>query len=137
MGHRYAASLRTTLRRMAAAYGYTLATATSLTMMLSVHGRPHEGDLFLFVAGGTAAFALIESVMLLLGHSGGRQESERALPFAGALNMASAAAALGAATGVAHGVGSRVAWLLVPMASTAVFLLVVALQVTIVDLLRR
>ncbi len=45
----YGQALQTTLRTTAAAYGYTLTTATTMGILTSVHGKPHTGQLFGFV----------------------------------------------------------------------------------------
>jgi hypothetical protein len=60
------------------------------------------------------------------------QPPEHVFPFAGALNAASVCAALGMATVIAHFVRSPLAWFLAPIATTAIYMLVVAAQVTVV-----
>lgn len=132
----YSSALRRTLRNTAAAYGYTLTIATTIGTLNSTHGRPDAGDLFLFASGGLAAFALLEGVVSLL-PSPGEDRPEQAFPLAGALNFVSVGAALGVAVGAAHAVAGAVAWLLAPGAATAVYMGAVALQVTLVDVIRR
>lgn len=53
------------------------------------------------------------------------------------LSFFSVAAGLGAATALANDVHGDLAWGLAPSASTAAYMLGVAAQVTVVDLLRR
>jgi hypothetical protein len=135
---RYGRALRETLRTTAAAYGYTLSTATTLALLTSTHGTPHEGELFLFIFGALIGFSLLELVLTI----GGAQESADdsgegpVFPFAGALNCFSVPAALGSAVGIAHVVHTKIAWLIAPFASTAVYLATVALQVHAVKKLR-
>jgi hypothetical protein len=131
----YRAGLRTTLRSSAAAYGYALTIATTAAELTTVHGKPGSGELFLFVAGGLAAFAVLETVLLTVRSPDGDAASH-AFPFAGALNFIAVGAALGAAIGLTHAVGSAVAWLLSPLVATAVYLLLVAGQVTVIHALR-
>jgi hypothetical protein len=135
-GESYRGALRTTLRSTAAAYGYALTIGTTSAVLTTVRGKPDEADLFLFIAGGLVAFALLEAALLA---SGDRDDSgpDHAFPFAGALNFLAVAAGLGAASGLAHAVHSAVAWLVAPLAATAVYLLLVAVQVTLVGSLRR
>lgn len=126
----YGDGLRTTLRSTAAAYGYTLSIATTISVLTSVEGAPDSGRLFLFVFGGTGAFVLLEGLLRLLRPGG--DEPSGAFPLAGALNVVAVAGALGSSTGVAHAVHSALAWLLAPMAATAAYMLLVALQVLVV-----
>jgi hypothetical protein len=138
MGHlrpAYLAALAATLRATAAAYGYTLSIATTSAILSSVRGKPSTGDVFLFVAGGLVAFAILEAV-LVAAPADAEQGPGQAFPFAGALNFVSVAGALGAAVGLAHAVHSALAWLLAPLAGTAVYMLLVAAQVTAVSLRR-
>ncbi len=131
----YGAALRTTLRQTAAAYGYTLSIATTAAVLSSARGKPHTADLFLFLLGGTVAFALLEALLHVIPQD--RDAPDRALPFAGVLNLASATAGLGAGSAIAHaGVSAGAAWLLAPMGATASYLAVLALQVTLVDRVR-
>ena len=130
----YRAALQMTLRTTAAAYGYTLTIATSSAALLTVHGKPRTGDLFLFVAGGLIAFALLE--VLLAAAPPSEERVEQVFPFAGSLNFVSVAGALGASIGLAHAIGPELAWLVAPLAATAVYMLLVAAQLTIVDLVR-
>lgn len=50
------------------------------------------------------------------------------MPLAGALNFISVPAGLGAAIGVTQALDSPLAWLLSPLAATAVYLLLLAAQ---------
>ncbi len=131
----YDAALRATLRNTAAAYGYTLTLSATVAMLMSVRGSPTEGQLFLLVGGGVGSFAALE-VGLAAGHASEGGVADDTFPFAGALNFVSVAGALGAATGIAHVFHSSLAWLFAPMAATAVYLLLVAVQVAIVEAVR-
>lgn len=134
---RYARALRQTLRTTAAAYGYTLSTAATITVLSTVHGHAGTGDLFLFVGGGLAAFAVLEMVLVVYRESDeAESESGQQFPFAGALDVFSVPAALGSSIGIAHAVHSDVAWLLAPLAATAVYMLAVAAQVRLVAAVR-
>jgi hypothetical protein len=127
----YGAALQVTLRNTAAAYGYTLSTAATLSLLTEMSGKSDAQRLFLFAVGGILAFALLEGFLAALGPSAA-EPPEQAVPFAGALNAASVAAALGMAILVAHFVRSSLAWFLAPLGTTAIYMLVVAAQVTAV-----
>ena len=132
----YWSALRTTLRKTAAAYGYTLTIATTVAVLTTTRGKPHTSELFLFVAGGIAGFAILDGVLQAVAIPGD-EEPEQAFPFAGTLNFVSVIAALATATGVARGLHSSLAWLLAPMAATVVYMLLVALQITLIAAFRR
>lgn len=137
-GNGYANALRETLRTTAAAYGYALSIATTVTILTTVHGKPGSGPLYLFIAGALVAFAALESVLLVLGGRGEDSDAGgQAFPFAGVLNCFSVPAALAASIGVAHAVHGELAWLIAPCVATAIYLLVVALQVEAVTAFRR
>jgi hypothetical protein len=133
---RYPAGLRTILRSTAVAYGYTLTIATTLAGLTTTRGAPTTGELFLFVGGGLAAFSIIE-LLLHPGRAGGRDEPRQNVPFAGALNFISVPAGHGGATGVTRALGSPLAWLLSPLAATAVYLLLAAAQLAMTQAWRR
>ncbi len=136
MRRTYSAALRVTMRNTAAAYGYTLSTAATLSLLTEMSGEPDAGRLFLFAMGGVFAFVLLEAFLAAL-RSPAADSAEQAFPFAGALNAASVAAALGMAILVAHFVRSSLAWFLAPMGTTAIYMLVVAVQVTAVAVGQR
>src|SRR5215467_5408846 len=59
----YGAALRVTMRNTAAAYGYTLSTAATISVLTEMAGKPDVGKLFLFAIGGVTAFALLEALL--------------------------------------------------------------------------
>jgi hypothetical protein len=132
----YSAALRVTMRNTAAAYGYTLSTAATISVLTEMAGKPDAGRLFLFAIGGVVAFVLLEVLLITLG-TPAPQPPEQAIPFAGALNAASVCAALGMAILIAHFVRSSLAWFLAQMSTTAIYMLVVAVEVTIAAAVER
>ena len=132
----YGAALRQTLRTTAAAYGYALSLTSTAAALNSILGKPAIGQLFVFVAGALAAFAALEALMLAEQPGDDDAGAGQAFPFAGALNCFSVPAALGSSIGVAHAVSGTLAWLLAPFAATAVYLLIVAVQVRVVEAVR-
>jgi hypothetical protein len=132
----YCAALRVTMRNTAAAYGYTLSTAATIGVLTEMSGKPDIERLFLFAVGGVVAFALLEVLLAALG-TPAPQPPEQAIPFAGALNAASVCAALGMAILVAHFVRPSLAWFLAQMSTTAIYMLVVAVEVTVAAAIER
>ena len=124
------------MRNTAAAYGYTLSTAATIAVLSETAGKPDTGRLFLFAIGGVTAFILLESVVGALG-TPAPQPPEQAIPFAGALNAASVCAALGMATLVAHLLRSPLAWFFAQLSTTANYMLVVAVEITIAAAVQR
>src|SRR5258708_37408392 len=58
----YGAALRVTMRNTAAAYGYTLSTSATLSLLTEMTGKPDALKLFLFAIGGVIAFVLLVAV---------------------------------------------------------------------------
>jgi predicted MFS family arabinose efflux permease len=133
----YGAALRVTMRNTAAAYGYTLSTAATVAVLGETAGKPDTGRLFLFALGGVTAFVLLEGVVGALGKPAPQRPDQAAIPFAGALNAASVCAALGMAVLVAHLVRSPIAWFLAQLGTTAIYMLVVAVEVTVAAAVQR
>jgi hypothetical protein len=133
----YGAALRVTMRNTAAAYGYTLSTAATVAVLGETAGKPDTGRLFLFALGGVTAFVLLEGVVGALGKPAPQRPDQAAIPFAGALNAASVCAALGMAVLVAHLVRSPIAWFLAQLSTTAIYMLVVAVEVTVAAAVQR
>jgi hypothetical protein len=127
----YGAALQVTMRNTAAAYGYTLSMSATLSLLTELSGKPDAGRLFLFALGAVLAFALLEAVLAAL-RSSATDAPEQAFPYAGALNIVSVAGALGMAILITHFVRSSLAWFLAPLSTTAIYMLVVAAQVTAV-----
>lgn len=62
----YRASMAIVLRSTAAAYGYTLTIATSVATLIANQGPPTMVELYLFIAGGSLAFAGLELALRLV-----------------------------------------------------------------------
>jgi hypothetical protein len=135
-GDAYLSALKTTLRQTAAAYGYALTIASTSVLLVSTQRSPAAGGVFLFALGGLGSFALLDAV-LEVSRASGEESSEVAFPFAGALNFFSVFAALGLVDGLVHALHAEVVWLLAPALATAVYLAVVAVQVSVAERLRR
>jgi hypothetical protein len=133
----YGAALRITMRNTAAAYGYTLSTSATLSLLTEMTGKPDALKLFLFAIGGIIAFVILEIALASLRLPGQQQPLEHAVPFAGAFNAASVCAALGMAFLIVHLVRSSVAWLIAQMATTAIYMLVVAVELTVAAAVQR
>ena len=134
-GTSYLSALRTTLRHTAAAYGYALTLASTSALLVSTQSGPSAADVFLFAFGGLVAFALLDAVVEI-SRGRGDEEAQVAFAFAGALNFFSVFIALGAVDALAHALHAEVTWLLAPAVATAVYLLVVGVQVSVAERIR-
>lgn len=131
----YRAGLAITLRSTAAAYGYTLTIATTVATLIANQGAPTMVELYLFIFGGSLAFAALELALRLVEPA--VCEVDHVYPLAGALNVVSVAGAFSAASAVAHGPDGMLAWLLAPLAASVVYFALIAAEVAIIDRLRR
>lgn len=134
-GTTYLAALKTTLRQTAAAYGYALTIASTSALLVSTQSSPSAGEVFLFALGGLAAFALLDA-LLEVSRARGGEDSRVAFPFAGALNFFSVFVALGLVDALVHVLQAGIVWLLAPALATAVYLTVVAIQVSLAERIR-
>jgi len=133
----YGAALRVTMRNTAAAYGYTLSTSATLSLLTEMTGKPDAWKLFLFAIGGVIAFVVLEVILAALSAPAQQQRLEHAIPFAGALNAVSVCAALGMAVLIVHLVRSSLAWFIAQMGTTAIYMLIVAAELTVAAAVQR
>lgn len=125
------------VRASAAAYGYTLVIATSISTLVGREGPPSTAELFLFAAGGLAAFAALDLALLGLGRGSPGTKQQAALPLAAALDVVAVGAALGAVTLLVRALSGPVAWLLGSMAATALYLVVLSIQLEVASAVQR
>jgi hypothetical protein len=121
----YRRNLGTVLATIGLPYRYTLTVWASGELVTRVHHGPTVGEVFLFVTGAAAAYALLR---LLVGRIGVAQASE---PHGFMRASAVHAAAIGAAVGVAAILAEAPtvpAWALAPFGSTLTYLVVAALE---------
>jgi hypothetical protein len=109
------------LESSAAPYGYTITVWSSGALLMHYRGQPAVGDVFAFLAGAVAGFALLG----LVGWRVIRRAEPMALGpprvWAGAMHWLGAGAAVGAAALVAQ-IASWVAWPAASAAATVVYL---------------
>lgn len=131
-GALYGRALRTTVRASAAPYGYTVTVWTSGAALTHFHGLPAVGDLFLFLAGAVTAFAVVALISRAFATES--MEDQTPMLLVGAVHVLSIGSALGAVVGLANAISGDVAWLVGAFAATTIYLLVVALQLTLAAL---
>jgi hypothetical protein len=119
-GERYASALATVLRGSAIPYGYTVTVWTSGMMLTHQRGNPTVAEIFLFMAGAVAAFAMLGTAAKI-GRGAPFEPPQGALRRTGMVQFLAVGAALGTATLVAL-IPSAVAWPLGAFLATAVYL---------------
>jgi len=126
---RYVGALATVLAGSAVPYGYTVTVWTSGVMLIRLRGLPSPGHVFLFMAGAVGAFGLLGLVVRLTAVAPLEARSH-AFVRIGMIQFIAVAAALGAATLIAH-IHSPLAWPLGSFAATATYLLLVAIELSV------
>ena len=111
-------------------YGYTVTVWTSGMSLAHERGMPSVGELFLFMIGAVAAFAILGVVVGFM-HGVPFEPSAGAVRRAGMLHFVAVGAALGAATLVAF-IQSGVAWPLGAFAATATYLELATIELALI-----
>ena len=124
------------LESSAAPYGYTITIWSTGALLMHFRGAPQVGDVFSFLAGAVAGFALLGVL--------GRRTIKRARPlapgpprvWAGAMDWLAAGLAVGAAALVAE-IPSWVAWPAATLTATVLYLGAAALQLALAARVER
>jgi hypothetical protein len=102
--------IRTSTANNAPAYGFTLAAAGSYAALVKVHGEPTWLELFLFLAGACAAFALVNGFSTWFFRKESPDEPELVISLATSLSVFSVSGSAGAAVGIAFALPGWAAW---------------------------
>jgi hypothetical protein len=126
--HHYVGGLRSSTKHNSPAYGYTVAAGASIAALTRVEGAPSLLEVFLFVAGTSLAFAVINATTT----SGYRAEMPSEPPEVVALGTTFSAisitAAVAAAVGIGYALSGWVAWGVGAFALTVVYVLIVGVE---------
>ena len=129
------AALATVVAASAVPYGYTLAIWGSGAVLLRSLGAPSAAEAFIFAAGASAGFFVVDRLLGLLAFATpgpvnpiDRYE-DRAL--AGAFDLIAVGAALGAVS-LLDGIHGWLPWLVGPFAATVLYLCIASVQLAIV-----
>lgn len=129
----YFRALQTALHGAGVPYGYAVTVWATGAALVGQHALPQEIEIFLFAAGATGAYG---GLRLLTWETGG--EADTPLPRspnllrAGIVHVVSIGAAIAAALLIAE-IGSRVAWVLAPLAATLLYLGISSVEVATVE----
>lgn len=126
-GVTYLRGLRETLIETALPYGFTVTFLASSQALISSHGTPNVGQLYLFAGGAALAYGTLRVLLHRL-EPAGTHPSETSHPIrAGAIHVAAIAGGIGAAALIAR-IDGGVAWPLGGFACMVVYLLCNAIE---------
>ena len=128
----YRDNLRIAVGSSAAPYGYTLATWTTGAVIVHAHGLPDTLDALLFMVGAVLGFAFVGALAfggLRARYTTRKREAARWRSF----DFPSVGLAIGATWLVSYAVPNDLAWPLGAFSSTAAYLLVMGLEVTLTE----
>jgi hypothetical protein len=127
----YARGVRTSIRNNSTAYGYSVMITASLAALTALEKQPKLGELFLYVGGAAAGFAIVEATVSNFFRDRVRGEPSEVIILGSALSFLSISSGLGTAILVAKLSDSWLPWALGPFAATIVYLLIVGAEMTI------
>jgi succinate dehydrogenase/fumarate reductase cytochrome b subunit len=114
--------LRTSTANNAPAYGFSLAAAGSYAALTKVHGEPTWLELFLFLVGGCAGFALVNGVSTWFFRKESPDEPELVISLATSLSVFSVCGSVGAAAGIAFALSGWISWPVAALTFTLVYI---------------
>ena len=121
--------LRTSTANNAPAYGFTLAAAGSYAALAKVHGEPTWLELFLFLIGGCAGFALVNGLSTWFFRKESPDEPEVVISLATSLSVFSVCGSVGAATGIAFALPGGAAWPIAALVFPLVYIVGVGAEI--------
>lgn len=136
LGEAAVAAFRATLEASALPYGYTLTIFTSGTLLVRARGVPCVAEIFLFAAGGIAAFVALGAGATLARGGAESVPADRATRlFAGGLTWIGVGGGVGAAALVAE-IPTSIVWPAGSFVATSAFLVGASLQLVLAARLR-
>jgi succinate dehydrogenase/fumarate reductase cytochrome b subunit len=127
--HHVLRGIRTSTANNASAYGFSLTVAGSFGALNKVRGEPSWLELFLFLVGACAGFALVNTLSTRFFRKESPDEPELVISLATSLSMFSVCASVAAATGVAFALSGWAAWFLAALAFTLVYVVGVGAEI--------
>jgi len=134
---RYRDHLKAAVATSAAPYGYTLTIWTSGAVTTHARGIPTAFDALLFLAGAVIGFAAVGAAAHGSATRVLRVPPEPTVRLWGGFHLPSVGLAIAGSALVAARVHGTLAWPLVGLLATCVYLLVIAAQFTIADTRER
>jgi len=129
------AALATVVAASAVPYGYTVTIWGSGAVLLRTLGAPTAAEAFIFAAGASAGFYLVDRLLRLLASATSgpvnpiNRYEDRVV--AGAFDLIAVGAALGAVS-LLDGIHGWLLWMVGPFTATVLYLLIASAQLAIV-----
>lgn len=127
----YARGLGMSTRNNSLAYGYSVAITATFGVLDRLVGRATVVEIFLFIAGASAAFALLNLVVTRGFQQRVAREPPLVVALATSLGVFSVSGGVGVAALLGWLVGGWIAWLVAPFAATVVYLVTSASEMAI------
>jgi hypothetical protein len=128
----YRRGLGTALRHNQVAYSYSaMATALFGVLQRETSGGPEIGQIFLFVVGAGAAFAVVNATVTHWFTERLPREPSEVIALGTAISVFSMASGLGLGTLVSLVAGPWIAWPLAPLAATIGFMLLAGFEMAV------
>jgi hypothetical protein len=128
----YVRELRLSLRINAGAYGFSVMITATLAMVASIHSAPAPGELFLFIVGAVASFAVVES-FATRGFTREPKDHEPAevVALGSSLSLFSIASAVATSWLAATLLPDTLSWLVCPFAAATVYVVVLGVEMSV------
>jgi hypothetical protein len=124
----YVLGLRSSTKHNSTAYGYTIAMAATYGAVARIDKAPSLLDVFMFIVGASAAFALINATATAGFRAEMPSEPAEVVALGTSFSIVSISATAGAAIGVAYALWGWLAWLAGSFTATLVYVLLVGLE---------
>lgn len=125
--------LTASIRGNSKAYGYSIVATADFAVLSKLTSSPTLGEIYLFIVGAVLAFAMIEAIGTRMFTRDLPDEPSRVVALGSAIGIVSISAAVGVAIGVGKLLPSSAAWPIGAFASSAVYLLVVAVEMALAE----
>ena len=131
----YLQGLQSSISKNSSAFGYSLVATADFAVLSQSLSPPTHTDIFLFLIGAVAAFAVVELGAGKLMRRDAPGEPDRVVVLAGAVCIVSVTAAVAVAWGLGTLLPSAFVWPVAAFVSSAAYLLLVALEVALAAML--
>ncbi|HZU19847.1 MAG TPA: hypothetical protein VE982_01385 [Gaiellaceae bacterium] len=124
----YVLGLHSSTKHNSTAYGYSVVAGATIAAVTKVDKAPSLLDVFMFIVGASAGFALINATATRGYQAEMPSEPPEVVALGTTFSMVSISAAAGAAIGVAYALSGWLAWVVASFAATLVYVLLVGLE---------
>lgn len=128
----FSKALKVGLKDNTSAFGYSVTVTGSYAVLTSLKKNPSLGELFAGAAGAVCAFIVIEAATLLILRNMEGGEPERTRLIARLMNVVSVGTSMGAAALCGYFLGDMLAWFVGVFSATCLFVLLDAVELSIV-----